>query len=574
MRASCVATCARSHHPPHQRKYRSNFTRLAPCYVLLATPPWHILLTVSRAILAFAPLLLSGCNLIITSYAPQCDTDDQCVAYSAAEFVDTVCNQATKTCVPREESSNDCTTNAACTEDIGAPAICRNGDCVELTSEDCTQVIGDFENDNAVVYGIFTPLTGPSKLAGTTQTVFHEMAIDEINEVGLPGGTAGVRRPLVGVNCDIFENPVRAATHLVEDLGVPAINGFTTTEETTPVATVAAPAGVMTLCTFCGQEEFQSLQTDFPGLIWSMVSPSDTGRKAKAKVLLQLETNIRTALAIPDAPTGQVKIIQIVATGQEADADRFAEVVTINGEPLLLNDAAAFKTFGYTEGEDISLQVAEIADFAPHIIIGSYEGGDGVDDWLVQVEQFWTEPTYRPEWLFANNVFEAGDIEVTIGESGARARVRGTDSQYNYDSTEYAAFKNRYKNKTGNDTFQGIDEYYEEHYVLAYAMSGIGATLSGSAIADAFAHLDGGGQEFFVGPSDATTGFGQVASGADIDLEGVCGDYDFDLSHYRVNRKDLVWCIIEEDGMFFTSYTSAGLYNPETDTLEGVVTCP
>src|SRR5437763_1338359 len=50
---------------------------------------------------------------------------------------------------------------------------------------------------------------------------------------GLPPRTAGgSRRPIVVLSCDEFANSTRAATHLIEELHVPAIVGPNTSQDT------------------------------------------------------------------------------------------------------------------------------------------------------------------------------------------------------------------------------------------------------------------------------------------------------------------------------------------------------
>ena len=129
-----------------------------------------------------------------------------------------------------------CTTNAECTQqatlaaannpanaDAGlagkVPAICLEGNCVTLTSEDCTAVTGDYENDKAIVIGSLFAIQGTTATQNIPRLQSAQLAIEEVNAAGgIPTGTAGSSRPLVMVSCNTSVDLVRAATHLTSDV--------------------------------------------------------------------------------------------------------------------------------------------------------------------------------------------------------------------------------------------------------------------------------------------------------------------------------------------------------------------
>ncbi|HEU4732148.1 MAG TPA: bifunctional serine/threonine-protein kinase/ABC transporter substrate-binding protein, partial [Kofleriaceae bacterium] len=136
-----------------------------------------------------------------------------------------------------------CTSNAACRRP-GAPAICRPGiGCVPLRSQDCEPMADPraLDSDRTVWFGTMFPLTGPDAEAfGRRETQAIELARRDFAQVMSGASTAGAfdrARPLGLVVCDDAADFHRAATHLVDTVGVPAVIGFYKSAELIDLAT-------------------------------------------------------------------------------------------------------------------------------------------------------------------------------------------------------------------------------------------------------------------------------------------------------------------------------------------------
>jgi branched-chain amino acid transport system substrate-binding protein len=141
-------------------------------------------------------------------------------------------------------------TPARCAADGGArvvPAICLRPEarCVELLSEDCHEVTGNYRDDDAIILGTLFSTTGDQAATNLQRQRSATLAAEEINMVGgVPAASGAANpRPLVMVSCDEAAMLLRAAGHLVNDLRVPAIVGPNTSRDTIDLSnklTVAA----------------------------------------------------------------------------------------------------------------------------------------------------------------------------------------------------------------------------------------------------------------------------------------------------------------------------------------------
>src|SRR6185369_860371 len=91
-------------------------------------------------------------------------------------------------------------------------------------------------NDSAVLLGtLFSTL--PTQATSGTNIARQQSALLAFEEINTKGGlppakAGGPSRPIVALSCDEFANAARAATHLVNELHVPAIVGPNTSSDT------------------------------------------------------------------------------------------------------------------------------------------------------------------------------------------------------------------------------------------------------------------------------------------------------------------------------------------------------
>ena len=102
-------------------------------------------------------------------------------------------------------SNSECTDYA--TAKAGAadpvPAVCvkESGHCVELLTDDCDTITGDYTSDDAVVIGSLFSTKGATAATNIPRQQSAMLAVTQINDVGgLPSST-GTPRKLVLVSC-------------------------------------------------------------------------------------------------------------------------------------------------------------------------------------------------------------------------------------------------------------------------------------------------------------------------------------------------------------------------------------
>ncbi|HYP87818.1 MAG TPA: hypothetical protein VEQ59_06685, partial [Polyangiaceae bacterium] len=219
-------------------------------------------------------------------------------------------------------SVGECTTNQQCIDKATAdgsgaggdsgevvPAICimPEGRCAPLLSEDCDSVTGDYTNDRAIIIGSLFSTKGAQAATNLPRQQAAALAVEQINAIGGVPAAAGSSesRPLVLVSCDESTNLVRAAEHLVKDLGAPAIVGPNTSQDTIDVSNkVTVPAGTVVITPTAVASSITSLNDD--DLTWLMV-PSDVQR---APLMISqinlLETQLKAARNLTTVKLGIV----------------------------------------------------------------------------------------------------------------------------------------------------------------------------------------------------------------------------------------------------------------------------
>src|SRR5262249_19701584 len=158
---------------------------------------------------------------------------------------------------------------------------------------DCTKIVGDDSVDDALVVGVVVQLSGQLLNKGPSLIAAMELAQDEIAQTagGVPG-MSGRKRPLVLVECDESQDPVRAARHLVDEAGLPALLGPTFSGQVVSVATtVTLPAGALLVPPTATSPALTQLEDQ--GLLWRTV-PSDA---LQGGTLVQLVADLQTNLS-------------------------------------------------------------------------------------------------------------------------------------------------------------------------------------------------------------------------------------------------------------------------------------
>jgi len=483
-----------------------------------------------------------------------------------------------------------CTTNAECTQqatlaaannpanaDAGlagkVPAICLEGNCVTLTSEDCTAVTGDYENDKAIVIGSLFAIQGTTATQNIPRLQSAQLAIEEVNAAGgIPTGTAGSSRPLVMVSCNTSVDLVRAATHLTSDVKVPAIVGPNTSQDTIDVSNkVTIQAGVAVLSPSAVAASISDLIDN--DLTWLMI-PSDKQRaQLMIKNINDLETTLKAQRGVPNIKLSIIYRNDALGLGTQTSMN----ALVINGAPLA-DPANAGNPAGNVHMDpydvkqtDYSQILSKELAFAPDIVVlaGTAESVTKV---LTPLEQGWTganrpyyyliDPSKGPELLAAVTGAANDDL---------RTRVRGTGTKPGADSVGVSStFNIDFLTRYGSSpTASGTGPSYDAAYSIAYALAATkDLPVTGANIAKGLRKLAGGSDLVNTGTQDLLKAFQNLASGQTINGVGTYCPLDWDENGSVKGGTIEMWCVGTSAGT--AVFQSSGLtFDIKTQTYAG-----
>lgn len=555
---------------------------------------------------ALAALQTVGCSVIVGgAVGDACATNDDCATLG---FVNATCNQTTKVCEPAAVTT--CTSDAECTDAAfpkcdtangvcvaatgcdtseeceanngGKPSYCRpdTKTCVQLTSEDCAQVLGNYKDPNAIVIGFLGPLVGADASTGLPIHNGAKLALHEIetNAVGIPGVNNGPTRPLAMVCCDDLSapenNPRRAAKHLVTDVGVQAILGPAFSGITIETATnITIPAGVLTISASATNPSITSLPDD--GLVWR-TCPSDAIQAIPlAGLVTSLETQVRAEQGLMAAD--QIRVA--MAVKGDAYGTGLADVVTPlltfngkgasdNGENFLRAD---YDDPAGNPDPDLSQVITQVITQKPQIILmfGTTEAAKNL---FIGIETAWNDLNPmppRPYYLFPDGG-KVSELTDGIGaDDDRRKRVRGTVP--GGASELYGAFKLRYKAYIKEEPLAYADTGYDAAYLLAYGMAAVGdKPITGASLSDALKHMSKG-TPIDAGPTNGSINkaFDAIQSSGEIDYNGASGPLNFDPKTGEAKADIDIWCIGRNAQMDPVFLSSGAHFDANTSKIVG-----
>jgi len=524
---------------------------------------------VSLRALAFVPLCVCACSLLINANQVQCHTDADCKVFDAAGPItcfNTVC--------VGPGVGPPCTSNSDCiTRNAGAPAICRkdNHACEALLSNECIKVYGDPSNDDAIVLGAIFTLSGVNQSSGVARMQSVELGVDDFTQtvVGLPGGTAGKPRPLVIVECDDASDDTvgtTAASHLV-DVGVPAIIGPGGSGIVTSVVQNATiPGGVFLITPSATSVTLSGLNP----LVWR-TAPSDTVQA----IAMQDQVGALETLFMTQNPTITKQKLAIVYQSNSYGMGLFTAVST----GLMLNGALAtsatnngfFTPLQYDATMlDPSAAASQVVNDGDNLLVG-IGTTEIITLFLTPVETNWlTGP--RPLYLFSDAGEKPELLTAVTGNNPLRQRVRGTVPGTN--NPLFGAFSLQYQGKYGATDVFGMAGAYDSVYLIAYCIVALGQNpVTGMALSGAMAKMIGGTASN-VGAGNIKSVFQVLESGNAIAINGASGPLHFDLALHEAKSDITVWCI-SLDGSGNPYFAASGrYYDSPSATMKGTFSCP
>jgi len=526
-----------------------------------------------RAVAVTGGLFAAACSLLVQTKGVQCQNDQDCLARGFDAGGTMVCLDSV--CVG-PGVGGPCTTNQECVvRAAGQPAICRKdkNTCAPLLSADCQNVYGDFKSDDAIVLGSILSIKGTNASSGQAELNSALLALDDFANtiVGLPGAADGKPRPLVMVECDDSADTTiaqRSATHLVTDIGVPAILGPDSSGLCTAVINnVTIPNKVLLVSPAATSATLTGISQYF----WR-TSPSDNIQAVPLRLSVG---EIATAASL-----STIKLA-ILYKNDSYGSGLFTAVssaLQINGSPVGdPKNAGNFKPVQYAaDGSDLSTAVAQVVGFQPNII-AIFGTNEGISSGLDAIEQTWpggTTPPPRPYYLISDGG-EVQELLDEISKSGnVRTRVRGTVPGTN--NSLFQAFSLKYSGKYGSfPNVFGQAGSYDSAYLLAYAIAslGSGATVDGTGISNGMKKMVGGAA-IDVGVGQMQTAVNTLMGGSAIDINGSSGPLDFDVNAHEAPSDIDVWCVVI-DGQGNPSFQdSQRSYDSKTGQMVGTYKCP
>jgi serine/threonine-protein kinase len=476
-----------------------------------------------------------------------------------------------------------CEGSAKCTARLGAPAVCgRAGACVPLVSEDCEAVAepADLSNDATVWVGTMFPLTGPdAKAWGLREFRAVELARRDFAQIlagskARPHGT----HPIAVLSCDDAADSRRALHHLVDEVGVPAVIGFRTSNEAIEAATSSLiPSGVLTVAALNTSPMLSSLPQPQgqPRLVWrTTYSAAEMALPIAQLVPEVLEPELRPRLGANPLRVAIVR--QDDATGL-GFADALFRNLKFNGRSALENESSYHEFVSSLGAGDDPAEydklVPKLAAFAPHVIVFF-----GSDESLVHVagalERGWHDPV-RPRYVRTSPLGPL--VHQFIGTSADRRR-RFLSLTTVSTTPANARFVVRYNEAFGEGVTRTLspNSSYDAFYLVAYATHALGdAPVTGVGLASAIPRLTPPGPRIDVGPSGIFDVIRQLAGGGRVDLNGATGPLDFDPSTGDA-RVDLAVLCVDVDGRGVASGNreSGLVFEAMSGALRGALKCP
>ena len=514
-------------------------------------------------------VLLSACSLLVQSNAVQCKVDQDCTARgfdaggAAIHCVNTVCVGPGGAC----NANSDCAAG-------GTPSICRKDthQCATLLSPDCANVYGDFANDDAIVLGTILSLKGANASSGVAELNSAELAVDDFTNtiVGLPGSSDGKPRPLVLVECDDSADNTtaeRSATHLVQDVGVPAILGPDSSGTCTAVINnVTIPAKVLLISPAATSATLSGISQFF----WR-TSPSDNIQAVPLRLSVG---EVATAAGI-----STIKLA-VLYKNDSYGSGLFTAVtgsLQINGAPVGdASNSANFKPVQYAQdGSDLASAAAQIVAFQPNII-AMFGTNEVVSSGLDAIETSWpggTSPPPRPYYLLS----DGGEVQELLDEisthATVRTRVRGTVPGTN--NALFQSFSLKYQGKYGSPAnVFGMAGSYDSIYLLAYSLASLGTNaVDGTGVATGLDKMIGG-IAIDVGTANIQTAITTLGGGAAIDINGASGPLDFDTQTHEAPSDIDVWCVVLDGSNNPQFADSTRSYDSKSGQMAGTYKCP
>jgi ABC-type branched-subunit amino acid transport system substrate-binding protein len=411
---------------------------------------------------------------------------------------------------------------------------------VTLESEDCTEISGAVEADNAVMLGAMVAFAGPQAGVNRARLRSMQLAVEELNALG--GVPLEPARPLILVACDESSDAERAAKHLTDTLHVPAIIGPTGSQTSLDVTTrVTIPGKTLTLSPTALAESLAELRDN--DLSWLMV-PSDAQRGP-----LLIHEIAETESALRKQRKRDLKL-SLVFQNDALGAGSRSALVDLKWNDVPLSTASNLGLQAKLANYDPKMSshadlVDELKVFAPDLIVLA-AGNSVVNDLLAPLEAAWTADA-RPEYVLIDAAKGPDLLQLVAATPALQKRVRGTGVSPSPESEAvYRSFLVDYESHHPGDTqasSSGVGTSYDAVYALAFAMVASRAD-SASDIAHGLRALYSQGEEpLAIGPTTTLAAFRALQTGQPVALQGTFSALAWDDRGAIAAGTLEVWCV-------------------------------
>lgn len=479
-----------------------------------------------------------------------------------------------------------CVSNASClVESQGKPAICRrdSGKCVALETAQCHVLAEktDFENDETIWLGAMYPERDKSSAYGREAMLTVDLARRDFSSLtgGLPPLKPGGRpRPIAVVACDDTDDYERAAQHLIDVVGVPAIQGFGRSKEVLDLASRHfIPKGIFALAS--NTASMLSSIHHAPGqprLVYRVTSHAGVSVPPRVAVVRDIiEPGLRRKGGLL-APGEKLKIAMLRSENVSGTSHTDALVDALAKRPSatgLTNDVIRPFVFKDSMTSDLGANEEKIIDdviaFAPHVVID----GGAPEEACALIEKNWpARESHRPWYVVSHGLNsepmrELALMHPTVPKRLFSANIYSSSPAVRKFVVHYNGFYHE------NQSIEDLNAApYDAFYVFAYAAMSLGQTpLTGTNLAHAVKRLLPPGDPVDVGPSGILHAFKLLAAGGNIDLSGAQTSLDFDLESGDTSCDFEVNCF---DRKTRNSISGGLIFRAHTGKLEGKWQCP
>jgi branched-chain amino acid transport system substrate-binding protein len=395
----------------------------------------------------------------------------------------------------------------------------------------------------------------------------------------LDGTGASMRVPRIAlVACDDSEDPMRAARHLVEDVGVPAILGFSSGQEVVDVAgSLLVRRGVLSVASLTSSPLVTRLPQPpgTPPMVWR----TTYGLDQVATVVAAVVHDVLEPRLAARPGSMRVALVRDDTASALSFGDALFKQLVFNGKPAVQNGRAYQElTFAAESGGPGAAALADRVARAASTVVVLLGNGEATVPLVEAVEARWPAAAPRPTYVVALD--PVGPFAGYLGDSADRRRRLFALSSVSTTETN-ARFVMRFNDARAGEEPVGLTlnpaTSYDAFYLLAYAAYALqGAAVTGPALAGAFGRLVPPGEPIEVGPTHVFDALRLLAAGRTIDLQGAASGLDFDRATGEAPSDFALLCpAVDGAGRATGADVESGVvFRARSRRVEGRMDCP